>query len=220
VIEGNDVTMVKKVLLVDDHALYRGAVRRLIQLLYPDSIFCEAGDLAESLQQADQNPDCDLVLFDLGLPDTTGLEGLRTFRATFPKLSVVVLSGEDSPEMIQQALAAGAAGFVPKSLGNEQLAKALEYVLTGGAYMAEKLLNPDGVASVDPGDLLSARQLQLLNLMAEDCSDEEIADKLGEKIETVRSGIEDVFGVLGVNSRIKAAVKAEKLGLLKPDIQD
>jgi len=142
--------MEKKILLVDDHALYRGAIRQLIDLLCDDNIFFEAGDLAQALALAQAHPELDLVMYDLGLPDTNGLDGLVRFRQACPDVSVVVLSGEDAPEIVSQVLAAGAVGFIPKSLSNEQLAQALEFVVTGGVYVAEQMLASDLTQAMQP----------------------------------------------------------------------
>ena len=114
-----------KILLVDDHALFREGVALLLQRLDPDVVVVEAGNSRDALRSIDENPDCELVLLDLGLPDLSGLDAIAAIRERNAGVPVVVLSASEEKAMVLRALDQGAMGFIPKSSTSELMLGAL-----------------------------------------------------------------------------------------------
>ncbi|MDR0781114.1 MAG: response regulator transcription factor [Pseudomonadales bacterium] len=128
-----------EVLLVDDHDLFREGLKLVLGQLKSELHFHEAGTLAE-LGTISQDPPIDLVLLDYHLPDNRGFEGLTLVRQLFESAMIVVISGENNPRTIQQAIVHGASGFIPKASSGHVLMAALQLILAGGIYLpAERL---------------------------------------------------------------------------------
>ena len=121
-----------KILVVDDHALIREAMRGVLAELHADAVVLEADRAATALALADAHPDLDLVLLDVDLPDGDGLQALGTLHRIRPAAAVVMLSGLRDPTSVTRALAAGAQGFIPKGEPRAVLLGALRLVLAGG----------------------------------------------------------------------------------------
>ena len=133
------------VLLIDDHALFRRGLRLMLADLDPDIRFTEAGDCAAAAALHDLRPD--LVLLDLHMPGSRGLDALVFARSAFEAAPLVVLSGEEEPPLIRRAIESGAAGFVPKSSTPEVLQSALRLILAGGVYLPPHALR--GLSSIE-----------------------------------------------------------------------
>src|SRR5262249_31770040 len=124
-----------KILVVDDHALVRGALRGVLEKLKPDACVLEAANGREALRIAGQTPDLDLVVLDLALPDRDGFSVLADLRARDATIAVVVLSASNKRSDINRALQRGALGFIPKTTEHEILVNALQLVFSGGVYI-------------------------------------------------------------------------------------
>lgn len=123
-----------KVLLVDDHSLFRAGLRLLTQSIRPDTDIYEANNIAEALQLTQQHPDLRLCLLDIHLAHENGLQGLAQLKTIAPCL-VVVVSSENNFQAVSHSLDAGAMGFIPKSSSPENLSSALLRVLNGDVYI-------------------------------------------------------------------------------------
>ena len=119
-----------RVLLIDDHSLFRRGLRLMLRELMPEMDVSEAANGEAALEMAGEQ--FDVLLLDLNMPGMRGLEALAALRPAFPDSVIVVLSGEDSPALIRDAIAAGAAGFIPKSAEPEVMHGALRLVLAKG----------------------------------------------------------------------------------------
>jgi CheY-like chemotaxis protein len=128
-----------KVLLVDDHALFREGVRLLLERLGDEFEILEAGDCAAALELAEKTPELGLVLLDLALPDKPGFEALTIMRERYPGVPVVVSGSEDRPSVIE-AINRGAMGYIPKSSNSTLLMSALELVFAKGVYIPPSVL--------------------------------------------------------------------------------
>lgn len=209
-----------KVLLIDDHALFRDALALLITQKLPGLSLLQAGSMAEALQVLQANPDTTLALLDLGLPDSQGLESLARVHDASPLVTVVVLSADERRETIIAAIEAGAAGFIPKTAQGSVLDNALRVVLDGGVYVPREALEPPGAqrsagllpASPTPLDL-SPRQLDVLRLLIEGKSNKLICRELDLSESTVKTHLGAIFRRLDVNSRTQAVLAAARLGL-------
>lgn len=208
-----------KLLIVDDHALIREAVRYVLAGLDEEVVVHAAADCAKAFAMAEADPELDLVLLDFNLPGLSGVPAIRAWRQRFPAVPVVVLSSAEDRPTVLAAAAAGAAGFVPKSSSNEVMLSALRLVLAGGKYLpAEVLTRPDAaVRSAPPVTLdalgLTPRQFDVLKLIAAGKPNKLICDELGLAERTVKAHVTEVLRALGVSSRTQAALAAARLGL-------
>lgn len=207
-----------KILVADDHALFRDGLRYLLGQLGEPVEVLEAKDGAGALELAGAHPDLELVLLDLGMPGIDGLAGLRLLRARCPAVPVVILSGSEEPADVRQALDAGALGFIPKSSTSQVMLNALRLVLSGGMYLPPSYLEraqsgmrvPLAASSV--GSLgLTPRQLDVLRLLGQGHSNKEIARVLQLAEGTVKLHISAILRALGVDNRTRAVVAAARL---------
>jgi DNA-binding NarL/FixJ family response regulator len=214
-----------KLLVVDDHPLLREAVQGVIARLEPGAAVLAAADADQGFAVADAEPDLDLVLLDLNIPGLAGIPALKAWRRRYPEVPVVVLSSADDRPTVLAAIAAGAAGFIPKSSPNEVLLGALRLVLAGGKYLPPEALAPVAGAGAKAARGATARarplatlgltdrQAQVLRLLAAGKSNKLICRELDLAERTVKAHISAVFRALGVTTRTQAALAAAKLGL-------
>lgn len=205
-----------KLLLIDDHALFREGVAALVEQRLPGVQLQLAGDLNAARAVLAAHPDCTLALLDLALPDSRGLEGIERLREIAPSLPIVVLSADDRPETVLGAIDRGAAGFIPKSADSAAFAAALREVLDGRVHLPRQaLLGADGATSIDDAETLgfSPRQVDVLRLLVEGRSNKLIMRELDLSESTVKTHLQAIFRRLGVNSRTQAVVAAARLGL-------
>lgn len=213
-----------RLLIADDHPLYRLALAQAVRGVIDGGVVAEAGSLEEARATLAAQPDTDLVLLDLHLPDSHGLMGLAALRGEFPSVAVVMISAHDDPATIRRALAYGAAGFIPKRAGMDELQAALRAVLD-----CEEWLPPALRADVEalPGSRedadLSARlatltpqQFKVLARVAEGRLNKQIADELGIQERTVKAHMSAIFEKLGVRNRTQAGVLLRSLELADP----
>ena len=122
------------ILVVEDQTVTRELMILVADAAFPGATVRAAADLASALSSAKSIARLDMLLLDLGLPDSQGLDGLRCFRADFPQAKIVIVSSQDTPELIADALDLGASGFIPKNLGIPGMIAALKLVAQGGVY--------------------------------------------------------------------------------------
>ena len=217
--------MTLQLLVVDDHPLFREGIGAALRASGRDVEIVQAADAQEGLAAAETHPNLDAVLLDIALPGMNGLIAIREFRLFYPLLPVIILSALESGPNARRALAAGAAGFVPKSAPTAVILEALADVLAGGAYLPALLRGESSttdreraVACAPPQtpDLgrLTARQLEILAFMCRGKSNKEIAADFGLSEKTVKTHISAIFKVLGVVNRTRAVLTAQRMGLL------
>lgn len=218
-----------RVLVVEDHPLMIEALRLALGTLGNNVQVTEASSLAAAIRSIEQEAGLDMVLLDLGLPDSSGLDALRRVRESFPAVPVVVISGADDPRAILAALDEGAMGFIPKTSPKEILLNAIRLVASGGIYVPAQALrghvgDPHGGAAVTPIDApgaraaseplgLSPRQLQVLDLLLKGLPNKLIARKLDISENTTKIHVSAVLRALGVSTRTQALIAASRLGL-------
>lgn len=210
-----------KVLLVDDHVMFRQGLKFLLSDLDDTLEFLEAGSLEEAVSSLNENG-ADLILLDLNLPGADGLTALREIRACYSSIPLAVVSGIDDPACIRELIDEGALGYVPKSSSSEVLLAALNLIIAGGVYLPPAALDyiPSPPAqSADgqpPGNSLSARQTSVLLKAIQGKPNKIIARELEIAEGTVKAHLSVAFKALGVHNRTEAVFAAARLGL-KPD---
>jgi len=216
-----------KVLMVDDHALFRDGMRYVLQQLADEVEVIDSGDFLDGLQQAANNPDLDLALIDLNMPGSEGTKSIKAFHGKHPTIPLVVVSGSDQRADIESVMEYGAMGFISKMSSSKIMLAALRMVMDGGIYLPPQLLQ-QAVASIDQGATsdrrtervnkagLTARQTQTLQCLAEGLSNKEISHKMNLAEGTVKIHTAAVYQALRVNSRLEAVSTARRMGLLPP----
>jgi DNA-binding NarL/FixJ family response regulator len=215
----NDKVGALKFLVVDDHALTREGVRLTLGALGDEVTVLDAARVDAALAAINRNPDIDLVLLDLGLPDAGGLSLLQDLRRDQNPVPVVVISGADDRNNVLKALDLGALGFIPKSSSTEIMLQAVRLVLAGGIYVPQQALPaPRGGQETAVGDRqgiqdLTDRQRQILALMAQGKPNKLIAAELNISEATVKSHVTEILRVLRVTNRTQAVIVAGDLGI-------
>jgi two-component system nitrate/nitrite response regulator NarL len=206
-----------KVLLVDDHALFRRGLRLMLRELAAGMDLSEADGCAQALALAHES--FDLVLLDMNMPGMNGLEALHCIKQAWPTAFVVVLSGEENPSLIRSAIEQGASGFVPKSSTPEVMINALQLVLGRGVYLPPQVLHAGRgpappVAAEGPGvPGMTERQAEVLRLALKGAPNKVIARELDISEGTVKSHLSTVFRLLNVRNRTEALYCVARLGL-------
>ncbi|MDO8812420.1 MAG: response regulator transcription factor [Gallionella sp.] len=212
-----------KILLVDDHVLFREGMRYVLQQLDGEiSEVFEAGNFSDGMKIAEEHPELDLALLDLNMPGSEGPLSIKHFHRSHPHIPIVVVSGEENYAVMERAMNHGAMGFVGKNSAVPVMLDALNLVLSGGIYIPPQLLQKqDGVAeqaeksNFRTGECsLTARQTQALTHLARGLSNKEIAEEMSLAEGTVKVHIATLYQILRVNNRIEAVRMAEKFGLI------
>lgn len=206
-----------KVLLVDDHPVFRSGLARLIETVFPRPLLLQAGDGTHGLAMIRTHGDIALALVDLGLPgDPDGLGLVREVRRLRPKLPVVVISGAEGDDIARSVKAAGATAFLPKSASPALMIDTLKRHMPAGALPPEVTSERGDANPSSDTDGLTARQIEVLALVCEGRSNKEICAMLGLAEQTVKAHVSAIFRALRVTSRTQAVLAATKLGLLPP----
>ena len=199
------------VLIVDDHPFIHETLGAVVKGAIADAVVHTATDLGSALKRARRLGQLGLVLLDLGLPGCSGIESLQKMRAGLPGIQIVVVSGVEDPPVVQAALAAGAAGYIPKSTPPALMVAALRLIADGGTYIPAQAMTmaPAGAASIE----LTGRQTQVLRLLVKGLGNQQIAKQLEISENTVKQHAHAVYGALKVSSRTQAIVAAARLGI-------
>ncbi|GLK42283.1 MULTISPECIES: response regulator transcription factor [Novosphingobium] len=205
-----------RVLIVDDHSLVRDGLRSIFDDAFPDCTILEADSLEAALRVLDEAGDVDLVLLDLNIPDVSHLSGLQAVRDKFPATPVVMVSGVTDRNVVRDALAAGAAGFVPKSLKRAAIVDALQQVLSGEIYMPDLPGDESAAAEEDliraRIDTLTPQQRVVLGHLVAGRLNKQIAYELDVSMTTVKAHVSAILQKMNVFSRTQAVIMAGKAG--------
>jgi DNA-binding NarL/FixJ family response regulator len=197
------------ILLVDDHQLFSSGLCILLRELSPGARITTANSLAQALRAPGP---FDLVLLDLNLPDTCGLDGLQRVKQQLEDTPVVIVSADENPTRIRQCIQQGAMAYVSKTASSAELFEALQRVLAGETYLPPgSMLEPH--RPTGPQVHLSPRQQEVLAKVVQGKANKVIARELGISDTTVSSHVAAVMAALDVHTRTEAVYRAASIGL-------
>ena len=205
-----------RLVIADDHPLFRGALREAVAGLFERDAVAEAGSFDDISKLLDLNNDIDLVLLDLAMPGVRGFSGLMYMRAQYPGIPVVIVSGNDDPAVIRSYMDFGASGFIPKTLGVDQMRKAIERVLAGGIWTPPDVdlsskADDNSAAMLARLASLTPQQVRVLMMLSEGLLNKQIAYELSVSEATVKAHVSAILQKLGVESRTQAVIAAAKI---------
>ena len=200
--------MSSRIIIADDHPMFREAMLRTVQRLLPDAVVQEAGDLDGVLALIHEGGEVDTLILDLRFPGLTCMSQLVELRQQLRRTTLIVVSMVDDPALIDQVMALGADGFIGKNIAPEEIGQALLAIREGEVLVK---FAPSGLLPLDT-HTLTARQQDVLRLIAQGKTNKEIAKALDISPFTVRIHVSSLLRVLGVSSRAAAAVKYSGVG--------
>lgn len=214
-------------MIVDDHPLYREALRSTLQLAFPGARIDEADSVAAAAAALEGRRNVDIVLLDLSMRGINGFDGLIAIRRRFPSVPFLVVSGLNEPRIVQDAMRFGAAGFVPKSADKMTLVKAVSTVLSGSVAFprdmsrvtAEKA-NDVMAALVDRIAQLTPQQLRVLLMIRQGKLNKQIAHELLVGDSTVKAHVSEILRKLGVTSRTQIVIETASLNFDKSGLPE
>lgn len=195
-----------RILLIDDHAMFRTGLSMVISTGLPAAVVAEAESVAGAIDHVQESPD--VLLLDIKLPGLNGVEGIPLLKRKWPLVPILMLSSQDDPQTMRLALARGAAGFVSKAQTATKIIEAIDLVLRG------QCCGPSPQAS-DPGEQrLTPRQCEVLELLGQGLSNKRIARQLSLSDNTVRRHVQGILEHFQVASRAEAVFAARRQCLL------
>ena len=205
-----------RLVIADDHPLFRGALREAVTGLFEHVDIAEAGTFNEAAELLERGGDIDLVLLDLTMPGVRGFSGLMYLRAQYPGVPVIVVSANDDPAAIRRCMEFGASGFIPKTLGVEAMRGAISRILSGGVWTPPDVDLAAGsdaeiAALMARMATLTPQQVRVLMMLSEGLLNKQIAFQLSVSEATVKAHVSAILQKLGVESRTQAVIAAAKI---------
>lgn len=201
-----------RILIADDHELFREGLRVVLDLRPDFEVVSEAANVAETVA-AHARCQPDLTLLDLQMPDGTGIDALKIIRKAQPDARVLMLTTYDGDEDIHRAMAAGASGYLLKSIPSIQLEAAVRAVIEGRQYLPPAVA--ERLAERAAFQVLTARELEILALIARGLSNKDVARVLVANEFTVKAHVRNILAKFGVETRTEAAILAVQRGLVQ-----
>src|SRR5712672_2785252 len=207
-----------RLVIADDHPLFRGALREAVSGLFKEVEIAEAGSFDDVAKLLERGGEVDLILLDLTMPGVRGFSGLMYLRAQYPSVPIIVVSANDDPAVIRRCMDFGASGFIPKTLGIEAMRGAISRVLEGGVWTPPDVDLSAG-ADTETANLmarlasLTPQQVRVLMMLSEGLLNKQIAYELDVSEATVKAHVSAILQKLGVESRTQAVIAASKIEL-------
>lgn len=215
-----------RIVIADDHDLYRRGMQAVIGLEPDLEIVAEAGSGAEAVEKVFEH-EPDVVLLDVRMPGNSGIEACTAIKEKAPRTKILILTASDEESDLFSAIKAGASGYLLKDLPTEQIAEAVRLVHSGQSmippHMASQLiaefsrLSNEPAKDAAPGPRLTDRELEVLALVARGKANKEIATMLFISENTVKNHVRNILEKLQLHSRVEAALYAMRRNLIEPD---
>ncbi len=216
-----------KILIADDHALFREGLHYTLKTLAPDVQIMEAANGNQAIQLVRHYPDLDLVLMDLDMPGLDGYHGLNQLRQAYPELPVVIVTASEYEQDMVRVMQCGASGYIPKSMTSKQMLDAIQQILAGevfvpdlsatsGTFHIRQGSSQDNITVPPPANdkyHLTPRQREVLMLMCEGMSNKSIANKLGMAEGTVKIHVTAILKYMNAENRTQAVIMAREAGM-------
>ena len=203
---------------MDDHPLFRGALKQALSASFEAAEIVEAGSLDELTAKLASGLEVDLILLDLTMPGVQGISGLVFLRGQYPEVPVVIVSANDDPTTIRRCMECGASGFVPKSEPVERIRQAVRAVLDGNVWTPPDVDLSAAVSGDETtNDLLvrlsslTPQQVRVLMMLGEGLLNKQIAYKLGVSEATIKAHVSAILQKLGVDSRTQAVIAVNRI---------
>ncbi|MBE6452371.1 MAG: response regulator transcription factor [Alphaproteobacteria bacterium] len=207
-----------KILIADDHALFRDGLSLHVEKFAPKAIILQAANFSQAVKIAQSTPDLNLIIIDLDMPDMDWADGIRTLQETAPDTRLVIISATEDVRNIKKALDMGVSGYIPKRSDTKVITSALHLILEGGTYLPPSIMEQASkvVASTQSRNnkLLTPRQEEVLSYVAEGMSNKQIAYKMSVSEATVKLHINALLRAIGATNRTQAVIIAQKRGLI------
>jgi NarL family two-component system response regulator LiaR len=209
-----------RVIVVDDHAMLRRGLGFFLKGFDDLELVGEASSTQEAVNLCTESKP-DVILMDMVMPDSNGAEATRIIRGRYPDVQVIILTSFQEQDLIEQALQAGAIGYLLKNVSAEELAKAIREAHAGRSILApeatEALIKATRQRSSQAEYGLTPREQEVLALLAEGLSNAEIAEKLVVSVATAKFHVRGILTKLGVDSRMEAVAVAYQQNLIATD---
>jgi DNA-binding NarL/FixJ family response regulator len=207
-----------RLVIADDHPLFRGALCEAVSGLFEKADVAQAGCFEEVTKLLERGAEIDLILLDLFMPGARGFSGLMYLRAQYPSVPIIVVSANDDPAVIRRCMDFGASGFIPKTLGIEAMRGAIARVFEGGVWTPPDIdlgARSDAQTAGLMARLasLTPQQVRVLMMLSEGLLNKQIAYELGVSEATVKAHVSAILQKLGVDSRTQAVIAAAKIEL-------
>ncbi len=205
-----------RLVIADDHPLFRGALREAVTGLFERMEITEAGSFDEVANLLEKGGEVDVILLDLTMPGVRGFSGLMYLRAQYPSVPVIIVSANDDPTAIRRCMHFGASGFIPKTLGTDEMRKVIARIVNGGVWTPPDVDLKAG-ADTETAQLmtrmatLTPQQVRVLMMLSEGLLNKQIAYQLGVSEATVKAHVSAILQKLGVESRTQAVIAAAKI---------
>ncbi|WP_420935096.1 response regulator [Alteromonas sp. A081] len=210
----------RRILIIDDHPIFRHAMVTILGKKFPDSETLEANSIEEALKLLAQDAALDLIMLDLNLPGTCGLNGLLDIRNQFTNIPVVIISAETEKHNILQTISYGAVGFISKSSTIEDIASSIESIFEGNVCLPSEILRTPSTpnrhnreTSISPEKMrsLTRKELSVLKYLTQGLANKVIAYELNISETTVKSHVSSILKKLGASNRVKVVASAANI---------
>ena len=204
----------RRIIIVDDHPLFRSALRQTLASGDASILVEEAGDIAALMAALERDRDCDLVLLDLNMPQSRGFSGLLLVRAQYPEVPVMIISAVEEGAVIRRAFELGASGYLHKSVGPVDIRRAIETVLSGEVYVPDGMELPveDAHSTLMKRlGTLTPQQIRVLMMLSDGLMNKQIAYELSISEATVKAHVSAILQKLDVDSRTQAVIAAARI---------
>lgn len=207
-----------KILIADDHALFRDGLALRLEEIAPEAIILQAASYSQVFKILNNESQIDVLILDVEMPDMPWLESLKQIHNISPKTKVIVVSASEDSRTIRTILATGVRGYIPKRSEIKVFNNALKLIIEGGSYVPPNLIDNAPLNALSGRNIgvktLTTRQSQVLDLIAQGKSNKQIAYDMGVSESTVKLHINALLRSLHVSNRTQAVITAQKIGLI------